>query len=177
MIFVIIKKLRLGLVHMLITQFKHENFLVNHVVIPYTFRRIIVTAMAGREPCWNPGPSLSRSQSLLNMQSGRGTASVGNQDGTLSRSHTAIPTSSEEEGLELLGTAITSEDPDPTSAHGEIDTRLLDYDSDISKDDDAVSALDNTAATAMDTDQTAHPATPPEMDATYVQCHAAYLKS
>jgi hypothetical protein len=176
-IFALIKKLRLVLVHLINTKLKHENFLMNHVVILYILRRAIVMAMAGREPSWNPGPSLSRSQSLLNMLSGCGTASVGNQDGTLCRSHAAIPTSSEEEGLELLGTAITSEDPDPIAAHGEIDTRLLDYDSDTSKDDEAVSTLDSTAATAMDMDQTAHPVTPPEMDTTYVQCHAARISS
>jgi hypothetical protein len=111
------------------------------------------------------------------MQSGRGTAQIGNQDGLLSRSHASIPTSSEEEGLELLGTASTTDDPDPISAHGEIDTRLLDYDSDTQQEDDAVSALDNTSATAMDTDQASLPATSPEMDATYVQCHAARTSS
>jgi hypothetical protein len=64
------------------------------------------------------------------------------------------------------------------SAHGEIDIRLLDYDSDISRDADEVSsALNTAAATAMDTDQAAHSAPPSEMDATYVQCHAARTSS
>jgi hypothetical protein len=174
-----IRKLKLGLalVQLLISRSKHVSRFSNHILNLNILCRLTVTAMAGRELSWNSGSSLSRSQSLLNMRTGQGTTPVGHQEETLSRSHTTIPTSSEAEGLELLGAFATTEEPDATSAHGDFDMRLLDYDSDTSKDDDAVSALDNTAATAMDTEQTALPATPPEMDATYVQCHAARISS
>jgi hypothetical protein len=106
----------------LVHKHKCEPAVVVCIMIFFLSHRIAVTVMAGRAPNWSRGLNLSRSQSLLNMRSGYEIAPVEDQFGNFSRSHTAVPTSSEEEGLELLGSAATSEDFDPVSSHGEIDT-------------------------------------------------------
>jgi hypothetical protein len=142
------------------------------------YNRLSVTEMAGRIPNWDRGHNLSRSQSLQNVGAGSGIVPVEDQFGNLSYSHTAIRTSSEEEGLELLGSVAASEDNDLVYCHSEIDTHLLDYDSDTSRETEEVSSAVNTApAAAMDTDQAVHRPPPSEMDATYIQCRAARLSS
>jgi hypothetical protein len=158
--------------------YKRKSYLILCNIIIAPFHRIAVAKMAGRPPDWSRGRNLNRSQSLLNVQSRREIVPAGEQLGNLSRSHTAVPTSSEEEGLELLGSAATSEECKTASCHGEIDTHLLDYDSDTTRHNDGSSSVLNiAAAAAMDTDQ-AEPSSPPsEMDATYVQCRAARMSS
>jgi hypothetical protein len=126
-------------------------------------------------PDWGRGHCLSRSQSLQNLGDGSGSAPTGNRSGDFSLSHSAIPTASEEEGLELLSSFAASEDNDIVNCHSEIDTRLLDYDSDAPRDDDAVSAVDTAPSAAMDTDQATHRPPSSEMDASYIQCRAARL--
>jgi hypothetical protein len=134
------------------------------------FLRVAVVKMAGRPTDWNQGRNLNRSQSLLNVRSGRETMPEGAQPGNLSSSCTAVPASSEEEGLELLGSVATSEEYETASWHGEIDTHLLDYDSDSTRDTDgSSSALNIVTAAAMDTDQAEQSSPMTEMDATYVQ--------
>jgi hypothetical protein len=157
---------------------QRETIFVFCDIIIFLSHRTTVTEMAGRAPNWSRGLNLSRSQSLLNVGSRHEVAPVEEQFGNFNYSHTAVPTSSEEEGLELLGSAATSEDFDPASCHDEIDTRLLDYDSDTSRDTDEVSsALNTAAAAAMDIDQAAQPSPPSKMDATYFQCRAARMSS
>ncbi len=138
--------------------------------------RISVTEMAGRAPEWNRGHNLSRSQSLQNVGTGSGFAPAGDRSGSVRHSHTSIPTSSEEEGLELLSTSAASDDNDIVNFHSEVDTRLLDYDSDASRETEEVSSAVNTApAAAMDTDQAVRHSSPSEMDASYIQCRASRL--
>ncbi len=80
----------------------------------------------------------------------------------------AYGTASEEEGLELLSSFAASEDNDIVNCHSEIDTRLLDYDSDASREpDDVSSAVDTAPTAAMDTDQAPHRPPSSEMDASY----------
>jgi hypothetical protein len=142
----------------------------------FLYNRISVTEMAGREPEWNRGHNLSRSQSLLNVGTGSGFAPAGDRSGSVSYSHASIPTSSEEEGLELLSTFAASDDNDIVNCHSEVDTRLLDYDSDASRETEEVSSAVNTApSAAMDTDQAVRRSSPSEMDASYIQCRAARL--
>jgi hypothetical protein len=113
-----------------------------------------VAEMAGRAPEWNRYHNLSRSQSLQNVGVGSGSAPAGDWFGNASYSHTSIPASSEEEGLELLSTFAASDDNDTLNCHSEADTHLLDYDSDASRETEEVSSAVNTASTAaMDTDQ------------------------
>ncbi len=133
-----------------------------------------MTEMAGRAPEWNRGHNLSRSQSLQNVGAGSGFAPAGDRSGNVSYSHASIPTSSEEEGLELLSSFAASDDNDIVNCHSEVDTRLLDYDSDASRETEEVSSAVNAAsAAAMDTDQAAQRPSSSEMDATYIQCRAA----
>ncbi len=141
------------------------------------FHRPAVVKMAGRLPDWNPGRNLNRSQSLVNVRGGSEITPEVDRPGNLSSSHTAVPTSSEEEGLELLGSVAASEECETASWHGEIDTHLLDYDSDNTRDGDgSSSALNIATAAAMDTDQAEQSSPPSEMDATYVQCRAARIQ-
>jgi hypothetical protein len=140
------------------------------------YNRASVTEMAGRTPDWDRGHNLSRSQSLQNVGAGSGSAPAGDRFGNLSLSHSAIPTASEEEGLELLSSFAATEDNDSVNCHSEIDTRLLDYDSDASREpDDVSSAVDTAPTAAMDTDQAPHCPPSSEMDASYIQCRAARL--
>jgi hypothetical protein len=120
--------------------FNRCNILINSFIAPvwlrvirYTIRnydlyRYHVTGMAGRYQNWTSGQVLHRSQSLCNLTPGE----EGEPDTRLqlpqvnSRSHANIRTSSEEEGLELLGSATDI----AISNFEEVDTSLLDYDSD-----------------------------------------------
>jgi hypothetical protein len=72
--------------------------------------RVAVAKMTERPPDWTQGQNLNRSQSLLNVRSGYATMPEGMQPVNHSNSSTAVPASSEEEGLELLGTAATTEE-------------------------------------------------------------------
>jgi hypothetical protein len=71
------------------------------------FIRAVGAKMTGRPPDWTRGRSLGRSQSLLNMRSGPAPMTEDVHPGNRSNSSTAVQASSEEEGLELLGTAAT----------------------------------------------------------------------
>ncbi len=155
-----------------------KTYLLLCCITTILFLRVAVVKMAGRPPDWNQGRNLNRSQSLMNVRGGREITTEGEQPGNLSRSHTAVPVSSEEEGLELLGSVATLEECETASWHGEIDTHLLDYDSDPTRDTDgSSSALNIATAAAMDTDQAEQSSPPSEMDATYVQCRAARMSS
>ncbi len=155
-----------------------KSYLSLCLIIAIISHRPAVVKMAGRLPDWNLGRSLNRSQSLVNVRGGCELTLEVNRPGNLSHSHTAVPASSEEEGLELLGSLAASEECETASWHGEIDSHLLDYDSDSTRDGDgSSSALNVATAAAMDTDQAEQPSPPAEMDATYVQCRAARMSS
>jgi hypothetical protein len=118
------------------------------------FIRAAGAKMTGRPPDWTRGRNLDRSQSLLNVRSGYAPMTEDVQPGNRSNSSTAVPASSAEEGLELLGTAATTEEYETASCHGEIDSHLLDYDSDTTRDTEgSTSAMNIASASAMDTDQ------------------------
>jgi hypothetical protein len=155
-----------------------KSYLLSCIITTIIFHRPAVVKMAGRLPDWNPGRNLNRSQSLVNVRGGSEITPEVDRPGNLSNSHTAVPTSSEEEGLELLGSVAASEECETASWHGEIDSHLLDYDSDNTRDGDgSSSALNIATAAAMDTDQAEQSSPPAEMDATYLQCRAARMSS
>jgi hypothetical protein len=104
-----------------VVHFQESIFYISQIII-IPLHRISVTEMAGRDLNWSRGLNLSRSQSLLNVRSGHESAPAEGQSGSSSHSQTALPTSSEEGGLELLGSAATSEDFEPASCHDEVDT-------------------------------------------------------
>jgi hypothetical protein len=79
---------------------------------------------------------------------------------------------------EVLGSAATTDEYETASWHGEIDSHLLDYDSDTTRDTEgSASSLNIAPASAMDTDQADQSSATTELDATYVQCRAARLSS
>jgi hypothetical protein len=140
-------------------------------VINNMLLRSTVAEMSGRNWNWSRGPVPNRSQSFRNLTAGNET---GLEPGlylsqSISASHTAIRTSSEEEGLELLGSTADN----AVSNFEEVDTSLLDYDSDTQDSEQAV--VQAHASAAMDTDPGEQQQEPTEMDTTYFQCRAARL--
>jgi hypothetical protein len=142
-----------------------------YMIHNYVLYRIHVTEMSGRNRSWSRGQVLHRSQSLRNLMPGED----GEPDTRLqfpqatSRSHATIRTSSEEEGLELLGSATDV----AISSFEEVDTSLLDYDSDTPE----LSTMQAQPPAAMDTDSVGQRQESSEMDATYFQCRAARQSS
>jgi hypothetical protein len=132
--------------------------ITRYIICNYVLYRYHVTGMAGRQPNWTSGQMLHRSQSLRNLTPGeeREPETRLHSMQVHSRSHANIGASSVEEGLELLGSATDT----AISNFEEVDTSVLDYDSDTPE------ASTMQAPAAMDTDA-GQRQDPAEMDATY----------
>ncbi len=140
-----------------------------------TLFRINVTEMAGRNLSWSRGQNLHWSQSLHNLmrESENEPEPQPQLPQITSQSQTALRTSSEEEGLKLLDSA--TEGAASASNYEEVDTSLLDYDSDPPTSEQTV--VQAQKPTAMYTDPGVLLPTPNEMDATYFQCRSTFVKS
>jgi hypothetical protein len=142
-------------------------------VIINVLLRITVAEMSGRNWNWSRGQMPNQSQSFHNLTAGNETGLEPrlHLSQSISASHKAIRASSEEEGLELLGSTANG----AISNFEEVDASLLDYDSDTQDSEQTV--VQTQASAAMDTDSGGQHQESTEMDATYFQCRAARLPS